>query len=309
MLRAWDNGIKSYLPALMADPVIMKEIGHWGLHSYAGYYAPVDSFIKASKYPKLGFWLTEFNAWRNGLDAGKTDVKYDYKFASECVNHLLHLLQGGATGGVVWEGYDSYYQHPPGGWSLWGVVGYDRETKTYIPRKHLPALAQITKYVLPGSWHIAVNGQDNKNLTILAFNDTIQGRVTITGINRGNTPVKIRGNLKDLPSVKSWEMFCTDSIKNLNKENNVPITNKSFTTTIPAKSIFTLTGKTVRLRPEPSNWYSGDMHVHRNCGISNGIFPEYKLTEMMEENDVDVISVLADMGNAEVQMPLLTCQK
>ena len=84
---------------MMADPVIMKKIAHWGLHSYAGYNAPVDSFIKKSAYPKIGFWLTEFNAWRNGLDAGKTDVKYDYTFASESVNHLLQLLKNGASGG------------------------------------------------------------------------------------------------------------------------------------------------------------------------------------------------------------------
>ena len=90
---------------------------------------------------------------------------------------------------IIWEGYDSYYQHPPGGWSLWGVLGYDRETKTYIPRKHLPALAQISRYVLPGSWHIGVNGQENKNVTVIAFNDTITGRVTITGINRQDAPL------------------------------------------------------------------------------------------------------------------------
>ena len=295
------NGIKTYLPAMMADPVIMKKIAHWGLHSYGGYNAPVDSFIKASKYPKLGFWLTEFNAWRDGLDAGKTDVKYDYTFASECVNHLLHLLQNGATGGIVWEGYDSYYQHPPGGWSLWGVLGYDRETKTYMPRKHLPALAQITKFVLPGSWQIGVNGQKNKNVTVIAFNDTITGRVTITGINRQDKPFNLNGSLANLPEVKNLELFYTDSIKDLYKAQSVSVRNKAFAVAIPGKCLFTLTGKIVRPKPEPSDWYSGDMHVHRNCGEPNGIFSDYKLTEMMEENDLAVISMLADMGNAEVK--------
>lgn len=53
-------------------------------------------------------------------------------------------------------------------------------------------------------------------------------------------------------------------------------------------------------RPEPAGWYSGDMHVHRNCG-SGDVKSVSQLTSMMEENDLDVISVLADMGNGEVK--------
>lgn len=57
-----------------------------------------------------------------------------------------------------------------------------------------------------------------------------------------------------------------------------------------------------RLKPEPHNWYAGDMHVHRDCGGPvDGILPESKFIEMMEVNDLAVISVLADMGDAEVK--------
>ncbi len=295
------TAIDSYLPAMMADPVIMKKVGRWGFHSYGGYYAPVDSFIKKSKYPKTDWWLTEFNAWRDGLDAGKTNVKYDYTFASECANHLLQLLKNGASGGIVWEGYDSYYQHPPGGWSLWGVLGYDRDTKTYYPRKHLPALAQISRFVLPGSRHIGINGEVNKDVTILAFNDTIRGRITITGINKGDSPFDLKGSFVHLPEINDLQMYYTDSIKNLYKDQEIVVRNKTFSVKIPGKCLFTLTGKVVRPRPEPSDWFAGDMHVHRNCGEPTGIFPENKLTEMMEQNDLSVVSMLADMGNGEVK--------
>src|SRR5687767_2924226 len=53
------------------------------------------------------------------------------------------------------------------------------------------------------------------------------------------------------------------------------------------------------LKPEPAGWFAGDIHVHRNCG-GKEILPESKLSEMMEPNDLAVISVLADMGNGEV---------
>jgi len=98
-----NNGIKSYLPELMADSVVMSKIAHFGLHSYGGGGSDVNTFIKKSAYPKSGFWMTEWNAWRNGLDAGQT-TEYNYKFASECVNYLLQLIKSGASAGIVWEG-------------------------------------------------------------------------------------------------------------------------------------------------------------------------------------------------------------
>lgn len=59
-------------------------------------------------------------------------------------------------------------------------------------------------------------------------------------------------------------------------------------------------------RPEPTDWYSGDIHVHRDCGgPAEGILPENRFIEMMEVNDLSVISILADMGDAEVK-PSLT---
>lgn len=64
----------------------------------------------------------------------------------------------------------------------------------------------------------------------------------------------------------------------------------------------TSTGKISRAKPEPTDWYAGDIHVHRDCGGPvDGILPESKFIEMMEVNDLAVISVLADMGDAEVK--------
>jgi len=59
--------------------------------------------------------------------------------------------------------------------------------------------------------------------------------------------------------------------------------------------------QTISLHPEPADWYSGDIHVHRNCGDPIDLLSESKLGKMMEDNDLSVISVLADMGNAEVR--------
>ena len=51
--------------------------------------------------------------------------------------------------------------------------------------------------------------------------------------------------------------------------------------------------------PEPAGWYCGDMHVHRDCGGSPtnvaGLYSD------MVSQDMAVMSLLADMGNGEVQ--------
>ncbi len=83
---------------------------------------------------------------------------------------------------------------------------------------------------------------------------------------------------------------------------------KSFRASIPAESVFTITGISDQLsssmhtiKPEPSDWYAGDIHVHRNCGEGTSVLDESEFTAMMEPNDLAVISVLADMGDGEVK--------
>jgi Domain of unknown function (DUF4082) len=53
--------------------------------------------------------------------------------------------------------------------------------------------------------------------------------------------------------------------------------------------------------PEPTGWFTGDIHVHRSCGGS----PESvsSIYSKMATNSLSVASLLADMGNGEVQNP------
>lgn len=300
------RGIRSYIPALMEDTVIMKKVAHLSLHSYSGYYANIDSLIRNSVYPESTYWMTEWNAWRNGLDAGQT-TEYGYSFASECVDHLMQLLKNGASAGIVWEGYDSYYEHPPGGWSLWGVLGYERGSRTYIPRKHFYAISQVSKFVLPGSFRISVTNPSN-NLEMLAFHDPVSGRITLTGLNKSSEAIYITGSLRNLPSIGKLEMFYTDSVRNMSKSNLISINGNTLSATIPGRCIYTISGiaglvlQDVKKSyyPEPPDWYAGDMHVHRNCG-DDQIVTDDELFAMMETHNLAVISVLADMGNGEVK--------
>ena len=51
----------------------------------------------------------------------------------------------------------------------------------------------------------------------------------------------------------------------------------------------------------PSGWYAGDVHVHRSCGGPPESLASIK--QKMDLNNLAAISLLADMGNGEVQDP------
>jgi len=301
-----ENGIKRYIPELMKDPVIMSKIAHIGLHSYAGYYANIDSALKQSLYPKSDYWVTEWNAWCKGCDDGILG-EYNYDFAAKCVGFLLDLLKNGATAGIVWEGYDSYYEHhAPSPFSYWGMLSYEPGTKTYFPRKNFYAIQQVSRFVEPGSWQVSVSERGD-SLAVLAFHDTESNRVSIVGINKRHRPFTMDGSLANLPAINRLEMYYTSNTENVHRSADVAVKDKTFKTVIPADCIFTLTGLgnatgagRSSIKPEPPTWYAGDIHVHRNCG-NETLLPENTLSAMMEPNNLAVISVLADMGNGEVK--------
>jgi len=238
-----DNGLKTYIPALMKDPVIMSKMAHIGLHSYAGYYTDVDSALKHSAYTQTDYWMTEWNNWCKGCDDGILG-EYNYDFAAKAIGYLFEFLQHGATAGFIWEGYDSYYEHhAPSPFSYWGILAYDPATKTYAPRKNFYALQQVSKFVLPGSWRVSVSNQRD-SMTILAFNNEALKKITLVGINKSHHPVNLNATLTNLPAVTSFEIYVTSITENMHQNANVKVKGKGFKTTIPADCIFTISNST-----------------------------------------------------------------
>lgn len=246
-VASMNKGIDEYIPELMKDRVIMSKIAHFGLHSYGGYYASVESALKNSPYPQSTYWLTEWNEWCKGCDNGILG-EYNYDYASRCINHLLAFLKNGVNAGMIWEGYDSYYEHhAPSTFSYWGILEYNSKTKTYSPRKHFYAFAQVSKFVLPGSRRIAVS-ETGESLIVVAFYHAALQKVTVVGINTSNSSVTLNGTLANLPAINHFEMYHTNSTDNLHKDEDVTIADNIFKAYIPANCIFTLTGNTGEIK-------------------------------------------------------------
>ncbi len=234
-----------WLSTMMDDPTIMAKLAHFGLHSYedqGGGSAGISSFLQGSSYPDRTFWMTEFNVWCDTCEAGQHGTD-SWDYASGAVSYLLYHLASGASAALVWEGYDSQYNYySPGQWSYWGLFAANNTSpKTYTPRKIFYTLSQITKFVRPGAQQIDASVWAPP-LLVLAFYHPDSGQLTITGFNPDNSPLTLSATLANLPPVASLELYYTDPDSNLCHSATFPVTDGSFSATVPANSVFTLVG-------------------------------------------------------------------
>jgi glucuronoarabinoxylan endo-1,4-beta-xylanase len=238
-------GATNWLPDLMNDPVIMAKLAYFGEHSYSAEGADtvgVYDFLQQSAYPDRHFWMTEFNDWCESCDTG-IGGSTDWTFFRGTAEYLLAHLANGASAGLVWEGYDSYYLIN-NDWSYWGLFAVDdinATPKTYTPRKNFYTFAQFSKYIRPGAHRIGACGATGP-LSLLAFYHPNLGQLTLAGVNSGGQSAALSGALTNLPPVSSLELLYTSSTTNLCDAGAVPVTNGVFTATVPADCVYTFTG-------------------------------------------------------------------
>jgi O-glycosyl hydrolase len=287
------------LDETVRDEYLMGKVECWGVHQYGNDAGNYRNKISKSSYPTRSFWVTE--------TAG--------------INNMLGQLDDNATAYIFWDGFDCVYQHgmrngygsvPPNDWVFWlpgeegkPLIEYIEATASWKPRKQFFEHAQIMKFIRPGSIRIGITGQDS-SLSAYAWLNP-DGNMVILGRNNSGQTLAVNGLLISLPAQKKMNLIYTNSTANLVEGNEITVSGPSFTVSIPPESVFTLTGAadesalTKKMKPEPSDWYAGDIHIHRNCGETTSIISETELTAMMATNDLAVISVLADIGNGEVK--------
>jgi O-glycosyl hydrolase len=244
----FSTGGTTFMPQMMADPVVMSKLAHFGLHSYNSGgtdSSGVASYLQGSAYPNRDFWMDETGVWCQPCDSGVSGTNsWDYSIAT--IQNLCAHLANGAAAFLVWEGYDSQYNYyNPGQWSFWGLFAVDDTNavaKTYTPRKLFYTLSQLTKWVPPGSQYIRVSGSTSPFSPLLAFKHSGLGQVTIVGINTSGSPATLSGTNASLPALVSFALYYTSATTNLAYGGTVAVTNGMFNATIPADCVFTLSG-------------------------------------------------------------------
>jgi O-glycosyl hydrolase len=288
------------LREMVKDSGLMRKLASWGVHQYGNDAGNYWNLVSKSPYPTRPYWVTE--------TAG--------------IKNMLGQLDDNARAYIFWDGFDCIYQHgrrngygdvPPNDWAFWfasdegkPLLEYIAPTGTWKPRKQYYEHTQIMKFVKPGSVRIGVTGQDS-SLSAYAFCNP-DGNMVIVGRNNSKRTVAVTGILSNLPVLKNMKMIYTNSTSNLIAGKEIIVSGKRFKASIPSESVFTITGTSDLLpksmhtiKPEPADWYAGDIHVHRNCGEGTSVLAESEFTAMMEPNDLAVISLMADMGDGEVK--------
>ncbi|MCX6254145.1 MAG: CehA/McbA family metallohydrolase [Bacteroidia bacterium] len=312
------GGWPSSFHAMITNTTTMSEVKFFGGHQYGNSTSTsqglIDS-VKNSAYPDKGVIMTEANEVCNGFkcDGGIYNPDYGFtNYAGPAYKDILQHLNVGVNGIQIWEGYDSRYHHPNRylTWSMWGIfaVNDTLHPDVYNKRAHFYVFKQLYNFVKPGFQRIDIS-TNLPDMTVSAFYNPANATTVITGKNDSGSDQTIEGVLKNLSEVSTLKYYYTNALHNFSRGPDVPVTSQTFSHKIPAFSVFTLVGNNkkdseVALavgKPEPNDWYAGDMHIHRNCGEGTSTLSESEFTAMMEPNDLAVISVLADMGDGEVK--------
>lgn len=285
---------------MLKDPYLMEKLACWGVHQYGDDAANYLKVINRPANLSRSFWVTE--------TAG--------------IGNMLGQLDDGARAYIFWDGFDCVYQHgrrngygdvPPNDWAFWmtpengkPLIEYDQVTGNWKPRKQFYQHAQLMRFIKTGAVRIEVTSQDSMLQSYAFINPG--GQLVITGRNSAGCRIAMNGKMKNIISPISLKMVFTGKNENMAEVKDMFLSGDSFRIVIPPDCIFTITGDLksgesdlLRPRPEPAGWFAGDMHIHRNCGEATSIISESDLSGMMEQNDLAVISLLADMGNGEVK--------
>ena len=239
------SGLTDFFPEIMADPLVMSKMAHFGIHSYSAYgdgSQGVYDFVTQAGYPDRTVWVTEYNVWCSVCEAG-TQGTNDWDYSLGTAQYLSGHLDNNVSAGLVWEAYDSYYPHH-GRWSFWGLLAVsdiNAVPKLYTPRQNFYTLAQFAKFVRPGARRIGASSLADP-LSLQAFYHDTSGQLSIVGFNTGGTDQVLSGTLASLPPVASLDLYYTTSSTNLYHAATTPVIEGAFSVTVPADSIFTLTG-------------------------------------------------------------------
>jgi hypothetical protein len=220
----------SYITPLTNYPNLMSKIDFFDAHNYSGDASNFAALAKNNGGKDA--WMSEFSVFEHGLS----------------------FIQQGINGIMMWDAYDSVYNHAilnglgsqPGNdaGNAPAMIAYNASTGVYTPRKSFYNFAQLYKYVPIGSVRIDA-AKTGGSGTIMAFYNQATGRVTIVGQNTGSTADTVTTSLTNLPSISSLEFYQTTSTQNMQRGADIPLTNNTFTYTAAANSVYTLTTSTV----------------------------------------------------------------
>ena len=169
------------------------------------------------------------NAENKGKEVWETEHYLTPAGAQPAIGDAIQSLTVGSYNAYLWWWVADW--NPGTGVTNFGLVDTSNNP-TYFGY----ALAQFSKFVRPGSKRVSATASPSSGLFVSAYQGTANS--AIVAINSNGTATSLPVTIQNL-SVGSVTPFETTSAGGLMQQSAVPVTNGSFTFTLPAQSIVT----------------------------------------------------------------------
>jgi O-glycosyl hydrolase len=175
-------------------------------------------------------WQTEMSGLRHWPEQGPS---IDIQNGVAVAGWIHSALTVGEASAWVWFFYESYFENDNEGLAL--IQGNATVAKRYY------TLGNYSKFVRPGYVAVAVLGNENEDVLLSAFKGD-DGTLVVVAINKGDSsaefPIAIAGGM----APASMTPTVTSASDNLVAGGAIPVTDGSFTASLPAMTVTSFVG-------------------------------------------------------------------
>ena len=238
-LAVADNAVitNDYTDPILKDDELMKQVGVFSFHTYSeDSVGPQVERVKASKYPLVPVWLTEYGDLN---DQDKTFENQWKNFSLAANRRALTALNQGASALFFFDAFDDYEECAKR-LCFYGL--FRSASHVYSAKKSYFATRQLYHFVRPGWRRIGVT-TEVAGLTVSAFRGPSADSLVIVGVKDGG-PNHLRIELPETASgPASWELFETTRELDCQKVRTVPVRGGLAEIDLPGEAVFTLVGR------------------------------------------------------------------
>lgn len=226
-----------YISGVLHDDELMKQVGAFAFHTYGeDSVGPQTERVKASKYPQVPVWLTEYGDLNDEDKTAENDWK---KFSLAANRRALTALNGGASAVFYFDAFDDY-EECARRLTYYGL--FTSASHIYSPKKRYYATRQLYHFVKPGAQRITASA-DARELTVSAFRNGADGSIVVVGVKEGG-PKRVEVALpRAAADIASWDLYMTTRLLNCVKADAPQVADGTAAFDLPDEAVFTLVSK------------------------------------------------------------------
>ncbi|MZQ83846.1 family 43 glycosylhydrolase [Paenibacillus sp. 5J-6] len=211
------------------DAATKNNIGQMNTHTYSG--SNRTAVRDAAKAAGKPLWMSEVDLGPSGVAHNHDDFEPALALAERIMTDITWLEP---KAWVLWQAIESEKNMQKENMN-WGLLHADFDTQDWYYGKKYYAMAQFSKFIPQGSRFIA----DNNDNTLAAY-DPSKNKIYVVYKNANTTSQDISLDMSQFDAVTGTATpYVSSATENVEQQANVPILNKTLTTTIGPKSITT----------------------------------------------------------------------